>query len=118
MHNLTNGANGLTPWTMKFDEDFQGETIPMGCGVFFLPAPTKYKNSKAAPSMSYGILLGYRLAPGSRWNKQYLVADLEDFVGQSLHIDTPGNKFRIQPHITEQVCLGKRGGVLSFQGCL
>ena len=34
LHNLTCGANGQTPWTIKFGEDFQGETIPLGCGVF------------------------------------------------------------------------------------
>ena len=37
--------------------------------------------------MSYGIFLGYRLAPGGTWNGEYLVADLDDFVGMPLDID-------------------------------
>ena len=115
MHNLTIGADGLSPWTKKFGEDFSGESIPFGCGVFFLPVPTKYKNSKAAPNMTYGIFLGYRLAPVSRWDKQYIVADLEDFVGLSSHIDAPGSQYRLRPHITEQVHLGDRGVCSPFK---
>lgn len=49
--------------------------------------------------MSYGIFLGYRLAPGSRWDKQYIVLDIDDFVGLSSYIDTPGVGFRLHPHI-------------------
>ena len=58
--------------------------MPMGCGVFLSHSATKYKNSKAAPTISYGIFLGYRLAPRSRWDKQYIVVGLESFTGLSL----------------------------------
>jgi hypothetical protein len=109
MHNITKGKDETTPWCKKFGEDFDGEQLPMGCGVFFLPGAARYKNSKAAPAMSYGIFMGYRLAPGSRWNKQYIILDLDDFIGQSLHIDTPGSEYRVYPHLTEQIRLGKRG---------
>ena len=44
LHNLTKAnTDGDMPWVMKFGEEFPGKTIPIGCGVFFLPAPTKYK---------------------------------------------------------------------------
>ena len=59
--------------------------------------------------MSYGVLLGYRLAPGGRWKGEYVVADLSDFIGKSLHEDAEAKDFRIWPHITEQVKLGSRG---------
>ena len=109
IHNITLDGGHSSPWIRKFGEEFKGVVLPLGCEIFFLPAPTKYKNSKAAPAMSYGIILGYRLVPGSRWTGQYIVADITDFIGNSLHIDTPGNEFRIFPHLTEQIRLGKRG---------
>ena len=111
IHNLIVDANedGQTPWKRKFGEDFNREILPFGCGVFFFPSPTKYKNSQAVPSMSYGIFMGYRQTPGMGWNGQYLVADIESFVGQSLHIDAAGAEYRVKPHVTEQIRLGKRG---------
>ena len=36
------------------------------------------------------------------------MVDLDDSDGHALHIDIPGNEFRIRPHLTEQVCLGRR----------
>ena len=59
--------------------------------------------------MSYGIFLGYRQGPGSVFGGQYIVADIEDFVGNNMHIDATGAEFRVKPHITEQIRLGKRG---------
>ena len=109
IHNLTKGKDETTPWFKKFNEDFKGEELPLGCGVFYLPSAAGKRNSKAAPAMSYGIFLGYRLAPGSFWNKQYIVADIDDFIGASLSIDTPGTEWRLHPHLTEQIRLGKRG---------
>ena len=59
--------------------------------------------------MSYGIFLGYRMAPGGRWTGQYVVADLSDYVGKSLDRDARGADHYIRPHHTEQVVLGRRG---------
>jgi hypothetical protein len=115
IHNLIQGEDGFSPWMRKFGEEFQGTVLPMGCGVFFLPAPTKYKNSKAAPSMSYGVVAGYRLAPGSRWNGQYLIMDITDFVGQSLHIDTPGTEFWGKTTYHGTSMPWKEGGVFPTQ---
>jgi len=113
LHNITKSydQNGysMCPWEIKFGEEFQGKTSPFGCGLFYLPAPTKGMNTKAAPNMSYGIFLGYRTVPGGNWTGQYIVADIEAFIGKSLGIDEPGAQYRIWPHFTEQVCLGKRG---------
>ena len=69
---------GRSPWYKKYGEVFPGKIIPFGCGVYF--KPMKWSPiSKAAPAMSFGIFMGYRLAPGGKWNGEYLVADLDDF---------------------------------------
>jgi len=68
LHNITFGdVPHESPWYRKFGEEFTGKLMPLGCGVWFLPAPTKYAPDKAAPNMSFGIFLGYRMAPGGRW---------------------------------------------------
>ena len=109
IENITEDEDGNSAWKSRFGESFKGKAITLGCGVWFLPAPTKYTNSKAGPTRSYGIFLGYRLVPGGKWNGQYLVADIDDFVGANLDVDAAGTEFRIHPHVTEQVDLGKRG---------
>ena len=110
IHNITlDPEDGKSPWFLRYNKHFKGKGIPCGCGVWFLPAPTKFTNSKAAPERSYGIFLGYRLQPGGLWNGEDLVADLDDFVNANLDWDAPGSDFRIYPHITERVDLGKQG---------
>ena len=84
--NLTQDQDGKSPWNERHNDEFKGEIIPFGCGVFFLPVSSKYTNSKTAPSMSYGIFLGYRMAPGGKWSGEYLVADIYDFVDMPLDV--------------------------------
>ena len=109
-HNIIqNDEYGNSPWRAKFGQDFRGKLMPFGCGVWFLPSPTLYANSKANGTMSYGIFLGYRMAPGGYWTGQYLVADIGDFIGHTLSADTAGSEFRLYAHKTEQIALGKRG---------
>ncbi len=98
--------DGNSPWKARHGTEFTGKMFAFGCGAHYLPAPTKGLNSKAAPTMPYGIFLGYRLAPGGRWNGQYLVAAIEDFTGMSLNKDEPETECYIHPHITEQVAYG------------
>ena len=94
---------------MRHGIEFEGLAVPFGCGVYFLPSPTKYDNSKAAPKMSYGVFLGYRLQPNCKWSGSYLVVDLSDFAGKKLGQDTPGHEFRMFPHVTEQVKMTEDG---------
>ena len=42
--------------------------------------------AKSWPSMSYGVFLGYQLAPGGKWSGRYIVADLDDVVGKDLAV--------------------------------
>ena len=66
-------------WVKRHGRDFPGKRLPFGCGAFFKPAVTKYHLDKANTRGVFGIFLGYRLAPGGRWNGEYRVADLSDF---------------------------------------
>ena len=59
--------------------------------------------------MVWGIFLGYRFAPGGRWNGEYLTAELTDFVDQSLRIDAGSYDYRVTPHVTKQARLGTSG---------
>ena len=94
---------------MRFGEEFSGLVLPIGCGVFFMPSPTKYKLPKAGPSLAYGILLGYQMSPGGRWSGRYIVADIDCFALKSLDADEHYSNFDIRPHYTNVVKLGKRG---------
>ena len=58
--------------------------------------------------MSYGIFMGYRLQPGGRWNGEYMVKDINDFMGIPLHMEAPYNLFKRKPHITKKVEYGSR----------
>ena len=99
-----------TPWFRRHGSAFTGQILPLGCGVYFKPAPTKYEVSKAAPRLQFGIFLGYRLHPGGKWNGEYFVADLDDFAGKSLFEDTSHFEWpNYSPHITKIVRLPKEG---------
>ena len=49
------------------------------------------------------------MAPGGRWSGRYLVADIDDFVGKCLAQEMDHTHFKIRPHSTEVVKLGKQG---------
>ena len=55
-----------------------------GMMVWFRPARTIYDLDKTQPRLQAGILLGYRLNGGHKWNGEYRVADLDLFVGMDL----------------------------------
>ena len=115
MHNISQDEDGESPWLRRHGDNFKGNAIPFGCGVWFLPAPTKYDNPKAAPKRSYGIFLGYKLVPGGKWNGEYLVCDISDMLHADLNVEAYHADFRIWPHTTERVDLGKRGFVFPMK---
>jgi len=101
---------GKSPWYNRHGEHFKGPRIPFGCGVYFAPADTKYKNSKAAPALSWGIFLGYKLGTGGKWSGDFYVADLFDFMDKSLHVDTAPENFDVRPHTTDICKMSIRKG--------
>ena len=89
---------------------FPGKAIPFGCLVYFVPAPTKDQRDKTAPRMRPGIFMGYRLPPGGLWTGDYLVVDLDDFSGLSMHTKAEPSLFKnCKPHITRTVKWTKHG---------
>ena len=115
LSNCVTGDDGASPWFRRHEPHLKGDQIPLGCGVFFLPASTKTVVSKADPRMVWGIFLGYRLAPGGRWSGEYLTAELTDFVDQSLRIDADSYDFRVTPPHHETGPLGLKRGRVSLE---
>lgn len=85
-------------------EHFPGKLIPFGCLVYYVPSPTRDGRHKMENRLCTGVFMGYRTAPGCKWNGDYLVADLNDFSGLSLAARSePGIYKHIVPHITKTV---------------
>ena len=106
-------------WQSRYDtvEHWGGKALPLGCGVFFKPSPTKWSPSKAAPRLAWGILLGYKNGPGDLWSGEYLVFDLDDFVHVDLSVDAAPQQFnKLRPHHTRQIFLPRKQGknVITF----
>ena len=68
-----------TPWSRRHGQEFNGELVPFGALVNFMPSPEELKRQpKFAPRAIPGVFLGYELSPGGAWKKVYIVASLED----------------------------------------
>ena len=102
-------------WSKRHGTDFTGQRLPFGCGVYFKPAVTKYVLDKANARASYGICLGYRLAPGCRWNGEYIVADLTDFVNLDLSESASGQGIHLYEHVTKVVKLPTNGYIFPLK---
>ena len=78
-------------WQMQYDTDdhWGGHAIPFGAGVWYYPSPTKWTHEKWQPRLCFGIFLGYSVLPGDLWSGDYLVASLDDFVGNFLEVTSP-----------------------------
>ena len=83
LYNVTHQLEDLsTPWTRRHGREFDGELVPFGALVNFMPSPEELKKQpKFAPRAIPGVFLGYELSPGGAWKKVYIVASLEDCRG-------------------------------------
>ena len=65
--------------------------------------------------MAFGIFMGYRIAPGGRWNGEYLCMDIDEFVGKSLDVEAHHSTFSKQGpstgrcHVTKKIALSDKG---------
>ena len=62
IHNITlDPEDGKSPWYHRYHKHFEGKGILFGCGVWFLPAPTKYENPRLLPSghMAFSLDIGF-----------------------------------------------------------
>ena len=80
MHNSSSNKflKGATPWEARYHTAFPAKRIPFGALVHFRPSTAK-NLQKFDARMIYGVFLGYRAHPGSKWSGDYLIASLEDF---------------------------------------
>ena len=105
LENVRVRADGTSPWQSRFGDRPDFLEIPLGCKVWFTPAPTIYEQAKAAPRLTVGIFMGYRMAPGGKFGGQYVIVDLDDFKGVSLDLKTRHTKFKFHEHHVEKVLL-------------
>lgn len=83
---------------------FPGKVIPFRSFVYFMFSPTRDTRDKAEPSLRPGIFMGYRMPPGGQWDGDYLVCDIDDFMGFPFHIEAePGLFKHCKPHVTRTV---------------
>ena len=69
----------VSPWQLRFGEEFPAMHIPFGAKVLFWNNPKRADNTagKLSPTSNEGIFLGYYIQPGHDWKGEYLVAKLE-----------------------------------------
>jgi hypothetical protein len=103
LENVRLRADGTCPWVARFETEPDFTQIPLGCLVWFIPAPTKYEVSPAAPRLMPGIFMGYRMAPGGKFGGEYIIVDLSDFKGISLALTARHTKFRFHEHFVQQI---------------
>ena len=77
---ICSGIDGRTPWVRKHGSEFRSRLFPFGCEVRYR-RPIPYRSGlKLDVRGSAGMFLGYHLAPGGHWQRDYLAADLEDLM--------------------------------------
>ena len=71
---------GVTPWKIRFGEDFKGPKIPFGCQIEYWTGPRKRPKAplKFQPTSNAGVFLGYVIHPGFLWRNEFAVASLQD----------------------------------------
>ena len=82
--NISRDVDGATAYERRFGFRFPGEHFPFGNAVYYSPTKTSDKRSKADPRLRLGLFLGWRLTPGGKWNGDYIIADINDFVSRSM----------------------------------
>eukprot|EP00973_Karenia_brevis_P056590 7872333-Karenia_brevis.AAC.1 len=57
IHSNNRKRGGKIPYVARFGRKWEGQEIPFGAGVWFMPPPTKMTPTKAAPPTIYGIII-------------------------------------------------------------
>ena len=113
LENTAKRDDGTSPWTDRFDSEFRGLRLAPGMLLWYRPARTIYDLDTSQPRLQAGVFLGYRLNGGHKWNGEYLVIDLDDFVGKDLGQRASPSGVRFSIHITKTV---RVPGVLAPNG--
>ena len=92
MSNTECTATHPSPWYHTHGSEFHGQRIPFGARITYRPAETKgIEPSKMECPNRTGIFAGYHLKPGYSWSGEYLIWDLDDFIGVNLAADAPAS---------------------------
>ena len=103
-HNALLDLDNQSGYYEQHGSHFPGEMFPFGCIVYYMVSPTRDGRDKTEPALRTGIFMGYRTPPGGLWQGDYLVADIDDFSGLSLHTHAEPALFaKVRPHITRTV---------------
>ena len=109
LNSLVTDVKGYSPYFGRHKEHFKGLKVPFGCAVLYYPSKGATDNrSKADPRLKLGIFMGYRQAPGGKI-KDYLVADLGQFVGKNLEMTASHTTHYFRPHVTRTIKWSKYG---------
>ena len=100
------GSDGIdfVPYTETIGEKYKGEKFVTGQLVFYKPAPKVLKLPKVGDRLRPGLFMKY-YSSGGKWNKQYVVADLDDFANKNLHHAVGPTGFKLRLSRTEVVKL-------------
>ena len=86
-NNIRVDKRGDSPWNRRHAAEFEGQQIPFGARIRFIPLKTSphYKEKqKFAENAIEGVFLGWKMNIGEKWSKLYVVAPFEDFEPYSL----------------------------------
>ena len=67
-----------TAWFQRTGQDFNGLEIPLGAAIDYLP-PKSWHVEKIDKNTIEGVFLGWKINPGAKWEKDYIVAPLSEF---------------------------------------
>jgi hypothetical protein len=103
---------GESPYYKRHGVHLEGNAIPFGCGVCYKPNNVSEQPSKMDPRLVYGVFVGCKVGPGGEEVDQYLVCNIEDFIGKKLHHETSGKDIRyISPNVITVIEFDSERGV-------
>ena len=54
----------------------------------------------------WGVFIGYRLAPGGKWNDEYIVEDIEQIGLLDHSLSARAEEWHMRPHVSKRLTLG------------
>ena len=77
----------MTKWHARTGAPCEGQALPFGCAVSYLPTQLRERIGKAAPRTKVGICVGDRLHTGATWSGECVVLDMDGVVNNNLCVD-------------------------------
>ena len=99
-------VEGTSAWFRKFKKHFEGQSIPFGAMVDFIPTATSSVGkaaTKYSPSTVKGIMVGYATGVGETWNRGYRVIPLESLRGMDFSVKVRPENCRRHIQVVSEV---------------